>query len=422
MKNSKNYNKLLVAFLGLGLIFSACKKEGCTDPAATNYNSKANQDDGSCVYDDDDTPGVPGSTIEIDENITTATTWAAGNYKICSDIRVESSLTINPGVNVIMCAGASLSVKESGSITAVGTASQGIVFRGEEGTPGYWEGIGIESNNPNNKFNYVTVRDAGSYWGWEYANVFVKSLGRLSIENSTFSNSEGHGIYAQASATFPTFSGNTLSNNVYAGLNISVDQVKALDNATAYNVSNGEAHVLVRGDYISSATTWSVTATPLLIVGSVNIENALTLNPGVHIKMESGDGIHVRESGSLNAMGTVDLPITIEGRYDSPGYWAGLKVASNNPNNKFNYVTVSDGGSYWGYEYAGIMVDGRLDLDNCMINNSNSWGVYVKGSSFLYCGGAIQTDAAGVTSHNTVTGNGVGPDADCVDGCVVYFE
>lgn len=36
------------------IVLSACKKEGCTDSTATNYNSKAKKDDGSCLYDTTD--------------------------------------------------------------------------------------------------------------------------------------------------------------------------------------------------------------------------------------------------------------------------------------------------------------------------------------------------------------------------------
>ncbi|MGM0479112.1 MAG: DUF4856 domain-containing protein [Bacteroidota bacterium] len=39
----------------------ACKKEGCTDPAASNYNEEAKKDDGSCTYPEDDSYDVPAN-------------------------------------------------------------------------------------------------------------------------------------------------------------------------------------------------------------------------------------------------------------------------------------------------------------------------------------------------------------------------
>lgn len=47
MKNNKTIG--LIFLLGL-LIFTSCKKEGCIDESATNYNEEANIDDGSCFY------------------------------------------------------------------------------------------------------------------------------------------------------------------------------------------------------------------------------------------------------------------------------------------------------------------------------------------------------------------------------------
>jgi hypothetical protein len=42
---------LIILSIGLGaLTFTACKKKGCTDNGAVNFNSKAKKDDGSCLY------------------------------------------------------------------------------------------------------------------------------------------------------------------------------------------------------------------------------------------------------------------------------------------------------------------------------------------------------------------------------------
>jgi hypothetical protein len=108
---------------------------------------------------------------------------------------------------------------------------------------------------------------------------------------------------------------------------------------------------------------------------------------------------------------------------NSAGYGAGVSVESNNPANRFNYVNMAHLGSYWAMEYSSLFVGGRLEIDNSSISNSNSWAIYVDGSSTLISNGATQVAAAGVMVTNSLTGNVAGADADCIGGgCTVFFE
>ena len=55
---------LLSAILVLfAITFDACKKEGCTDPTAKNYDEKADKDDDSCEYEE------PTATAPCDAGI-----------------------------------------------------------------------------------------------------------------------------------------------------------------------------------------------------------------------------------------------------------------------------------------------------------------------------------------------------------------
>jgi hypothetical protein len=103
---------------------------------------------------------------------------------------------------------------------------------------------------------YVSISDAGSYWAWEYANVSLGDLAKLSAENCTFSNSERYGLYANNNATFPSFMNNTFSSNTLAGLNIAASHMGMIDGASNYNASNGENFINVRGMVLNTAATW----------------------------------------------------------------------------------------------------------------------------------------------------------------------
>jgi hypothetical protein len=156
-------NKALgILMLGaVAVALPACKKkEGCTDPAATNYDPDADKDC-CCEYATNN-----GSTIEVTANITTNTTWTSNNkYLLKGFIYIEdgATLTIQPGTIIKgdKPTKGTLIVKRGGKLIADGTASQPIVFTSNQpaGSRDYgdWGGIIICGRAPHNQPSDPTI-------------------------------------------------------------------------------------------------------------------------------------------------------------------------------------------------------------------------------------------------------------------------
>ena len=117
-----------MSLLVLPLIFS-CKKQGCTDPTAINYNEHAEKDDGSCNYDYEYPNRLP-TIIDTDMTLTNDTIWTiAGRTTVTNGV----TLTIEPGTILKGALGSgsnacALVISRGGKINAQGTAEQPIIF------------------------------------------------------------------------------------------------------------------------------------------------------------------------------------------------------------------------------------------------------------------------------------------------------
>ena len=69
--------KVIFLPLCLILVFSSCKKQGCTDPNANNYNSSATEDNGNCTYTLMDIEGNSYGAKSIGNQI-----WMTENLKV----------------------------------------------------------------------------------------------------------------------------------------------------------------------------------------------------------------------------------------------------------------------------------------------------------------------------------------------------
>ncbi len=123
--------RLLFLLMASSLILLGCKKpEGCTDPAAINYDNDAILNNGTCEYECE---GCAPYTLS--GTVTANTTLPAGVYTMVGKYVVPDgvTLTIEPGVIIKGEEGtgtlaSALIVSKGGTLNACGTASQPIIF------------------------------------------------------------------------------------------------------------------------------------------------------------------------------------------------------------------------------------------------------------------------------------------------------
>lgn len=125
-------------------------------------------------------------------------TWPAGaTYWVARDITVpdDSSLTIEPGVEVIFAGTYSLIV--NGRIIANGTPEKMISFRGHGGS---WKNINFSSKAKTGcGLNYCIIKDAG--WDSLGCVYIVNNDSNVAITNCEIYNSASHGIYIKSYLT-----------------------------------------------------------------------------------------------------------------------------------------------------------------------------------------------------------------------------
>lgn len=107
MKNIDKLNRLLSALLiiTITLFLGSCKKEGCTDPNASNYQSSARIDDGFCRYEGCTNPDAENYDIyaqEEDQSCTFARDKFIGTYfvdDVCNSGFYDYTITIIPAAD-----------------------------------------------------------------------------------------------------------------------------------------------------------------------------------------------------------------------------------------------------------------------------------------------------------------------------------
>ena len=118
-----------------------------------------------------------------------------------------------------------------------------------------------------------------------------------------------------------------------------------------------------------------------MVVGNLDIEAMLTIDPGVVVHVQQDLGIDI--NGILKADGETDNKIVITGEDQSVnGYWRGLNVYSNSVENSISNAEISYGGSGSAgtyFEAATLTIDrAKLQMAGVTISNSGGYGIQTR--------------------------------------------
>ncbi|MEQ9499325.1 MAG: hypothetical protein RIT81_20745 [Deltaproteobacteria bacterium] len=278
---------------------------------------------------------------------------AGGCFEVPTELTVQGTLRIEPGVTVIFHEGARLFV--TGVLSAVGTAMSPILLRGETSAPGAWDGVMFsDSDQLDNALRYVEITDAGGevYRGRQGGLVLQGNATRVALSNLTLRDNAAYGLDTDV-VTLEAFDTITITGSELAPIRMPADAIGQLTSAATLT-GNGRDEVEIRGGASEGGrllrdATWPKLDVPYHLTGNLDVEARLELGPDLHIRVAENVEWFVRPQGTLRAIAPQET--VIEGDMDRRGHWSGLVFdGSDRIDNALQRVEVVHGG---GIEYRG---------------------------------------------------------------------
>ncbi len=368
-------------------------------------------------------------------DLTASRTWktSAIPYLVTGSIHVKAAsapiLTIEAGNTIRFAANSQIAVnwQNKGGLAANGTSSAPILFTSSAASPtaGAWWGLyfGETAGGPASTLSYATI-EYGGYPAAERGGVTIHNVtptfDHVTIRNSAFAGaaihgagasfvdssitgSAGHGIYCLNAATL-TLTNTAFTNN--AGYAVTAPVASVFNDTTGISASGntpaGRDAIELRGGDLSTSRTWTASAIPYVVTGSVLVRGSsspiLTIAPGNTIRFAANSQIAVnyQNKGGLVANGTSTAPILFTSNVASPvaGSWWGLYFGefAGAPASSVSHATIEYGG-YTAAERGGVTIHNVTPtFTNVTIRNS------------AYAGAALH--GAGITlTDSTITGS-----------------
>jgi hypothetical protein len=325
----------------LGFAFLSCKKEEGTPITNTTLS-------GAIVLDCDisnDITLTNHNKTGVEYILNRAVVVSSGKFAIDTNVRIQ----ITPQ--------GSLTINGSAYINAVGLADKPITFEGTSSTAGSWSNISIETNDTRNKMDYCILKNGGStvndyvrVGGSSYSSkAMLYVFGRLSLTNSTLSNSEGQGVWFASESVATSLKSNVFSQNKSFPIAVYAGNMANCDFASCTFTDNSKNNIAIYGvtsnSEIAEAVTIKKAPVAYYVMSELNFLNNTEFNAGTNFIMSSSSLIRIYYDGYLKINGTALEPVNIVGESNMAGFWDGIHIKSNSVKNEFTYLNISDGGN-----------------------------------------------------------------------------
>lgn len=267
------------------------------------------------------------------------------DYIIDCNYVVNGDLVIDPDVTIQFGTDSGMSV--FGSIQAIGTSEQPIIFTGEDKNAGSWRGILIDSNDSKNTLQYTQIDYAGggAFGSNGDLGAVIAYGSRLKMTDTTIHHSAAYGLnasYGEANLT--------LKDNV-----ITTSQAPMILNGAYPTTISGGTYtgnetdaIFVNSDQITGQHNWTNLGIPYRIANRIVViaGGELTIQPGVTLEFEDDGELSVFEGASgsapsLIAVGTEQNPITFTGVNKVLGAWKGIYFDTPSPLNEIGFANIS---------------------------------------------------------------------------------
>ena len=341
------------------------------------------------------TPNTVEGVFVVSEAVAHDATWldlgvpyVAENGFSVTTATGTAHLTINAGAILKLGAGSTLVVRDYGGLTLAGTAAKPITVTSMKGAPaaGDWGYIDIypSSSLGFNVIDHAVIEYGG---GGNYGAVYVASGAQLHMKDTTVKKSKDFGIELVNGAKLVDFTGNTLTENALGPITLGANTVDSLGTGT-YSGNTVEG-IVVRSEAVSHDAQWLNLGVPYVAptgfsMAVANGSAALTIDPGVTLKLGAGATLSVAENGGLTLNGNSTSRVTVTSAKSSPsaGDWNGIDIHSSSADakNVFKYADITYGG---GSTYGSLWVEASagVTLDHVTFSNSGTCDVDARAGS-----------------------------------------